>query len=391
MVDTSIIMQAARTPSVNLPDILQRSAESAAAIERAPIITEQLRTQAAQQQADIDFTNQQRQQQDAMRRGGIIYNYAKQLKSLPMAQRRTFLNTIPKDSLTELGIDPAQIHGFAIDDASIDTAIAQLEPIVMQTKAQTSARRSESLAGGRITVQELDDGTVRYLEYGREIPQGQIQERVNAANREYQSEQSSLYASRTGGALGAKLEGEPELERRKTTAKAGAKGSEDRAQAAIDAGLSASYQLPTLRRSIELLNEVETGGFDRAALRVKQAFGVEGGDEGELSANLGKAVLGQLRETFGAAFTEKEGERLERIEASFGRSPETNKRLLKNTIELAERKVEQAIKRAEERGDLETVDELKSNMSYMLSANTKQDKPAQAEQTNEFEGFEIIE
>lgn len=381
-------MQAARTPNVNLPNILQRAAESSAAIEQLPLLQRQQAAKTQGMEQDVAFAEQQRAQQEAMRKGGIIYNYAKQLKSLPQEQRRTFLNTIPKEVISDLGFDDQSFSKLPTDDASLDTVIAQMQPLVTQQSGGVGARRSESLAGGRITVQELDDGTVRYLEYGQEIPASKIQERVDAANKEYQAEQSSLYASRTGGSLGAKLESEPELERRKTSAKSEAKGAEERAQSVIDAGVSASYQLPTLKRTIELLDEVDTGGFDNVALRVKQAFGVEGADEGELSANLGKAVLSQLRETFGAAFTEKEGARLERIEASFGRSSETNKRLLRNVLELAERKVQSAISRAEARGDDETVAELKSNMAYMLG---QKDKPARAEQTNEFEGFEIIE
>lgn len=388
VVDTSIIMQAARTPSVNLPDILQRAAESSASIEQLPLLQRQQAAKTQGIEQDVAFTEQYRAQQNAIRKGGIIYNYAKQLKSLPQEQRRTFLNTVPRDVLSDLGFDDQSFSKLPTDDASLDTVIAQMQPLITQQRGAVGARRSESLAGGRITVQELDDGTVRYLEYGKEIPAAQVQDRVNAANQEYQYEQSNLYGARTSGSLGAKLESEPELERRKTSAKSEAKGEEERAQLVIDNGVSASYQLPTLKRSLDLLDEVGTGGYESVALRIKQLFGVEGADEGELSANLGKAVLSQLRDTFGAAFTENEGKRLERIEANFGRSAETNKRLLKNVLELAERKVETAIKRAEARGDTETVDELRSNMSYKLG---QQDTPAPAEQTNEFEGFEIIE
>ena len=163
------------------------------------------------------------------------------------------------------------------------------------------------------------------------------------------------------------MAGEPELARRKEEAKTGAKGQETRAQDVINAGVEASYQLPTLKRSIELLDSVKTGGFQAAALRAKQIFGIEAADEGELSSNLGKSVLSQLRDTFGAAFTEKEGERLARIEANFGKNPETNKRLLNNIIKLAERKVDNALTRAKERGDDETVAELESNLEFSLS------------------------
>lgn len=399
MVDTSIIMQAARTPNVNLPDILQRSAESAAAIENLPLLQRQQEAQAqvaeqsaAQQQSQMQRNEQLHNRQESIRKAGIIYNYGKQLKALPQAQRRTFLNTIDKETINDLGFDEDTFNKIQTDDGSIDTLLAQIEPIIQSGQDKVGARRSESLAGGRITAQELDDGTVRYLEYGQEIPQDQIQERVAAAQQEYIADQQELSRGRRGGALGAEEEFKPRIARAETSAKTEAKGTEQRAQLVIDNGVAASYQLPTLRRTLDLLEEVDTGGFDNAALKIKQLFGVEGADEGELSANLGKAVLSQLREIFGAAFTEKEGARLERIEASFGRNPETNKRLLNNVLELSERKVDSAISRAEARGDAETVEELKSNMQYRLGGDKKKtpDNSGGAS-ADEFEGFEIIE
>ena len=389
MVDTSIIMQAARTPNVDLPGILQRSAQSAAAIEQAPLITRQQRAETISAEQGQAADEQLRTQQDSIRKSGIIYNYAKQLRSLPMAQRRTFLNTIPKEAISDLGMDPATLQNMATDDASIDTAIAQLEPIIQQGSRQVGARRSESLAGGRITMQELDDGTVRYLELGEEIPQEQVRERVTAAQREFVEDQRQVSGARRGGALGAEVEFKPQIAGAVATAKSEAEGTESRAQGVIDTGVSASYQLPTMRRTLELLDEVSTGGFSNVALRVKQAFGVEGADEGELSGNLGKAVASQLKDTFGAAFTNEERKSFERIEAGFGKNADVNKRLLNNALKMAERKVEKAIKRAEARGDTETVQELRDNMSYLLSEEAAPAESGGAS-IDEFEGFEII-
>lgn len=244
MVDTSLIMRAAEIPeAANVPALLRQSAENIAAIEQAPLINrqQQARTQlaedslaASQEQAPLILRQQQartqqaenrvaqeqaaQKQADAARKALIMYNYATQLKSIPMAQRRTFLNTIPKETLEGLGISPEDLQGFAIDDASIDTTIAQLEPIVKQNRQPVSARRSESLAGGRITVQELDDGTVRYLEFGEEIPPSEVKARVEAAQKAYEDELRGVSGARRGGALDAELETKPEIERRKTKA-----------------------------------------------------------------------------------------------------------------------------------------------------------------------------
>ena len=85
-------------------------------------------------------------------------------------------------------------------------------------------------------------------------------------------------------------------------------------------------------------------------MRVKTFFGVESADEGELAQNLGKAVLSQLRKTFGAQFTQREGERLNEIEANFGKSPESNLRQLKNLLAFNEEFYRQGVVAA---GDLE--------------------------------------
>lgn len=151
-------------------------------------------------------------------------------------------------------------------------------------------------------------------------------------------------------------------------------GQAQRRQDIINTGLDSARALPTINRAIELLDTVDTGGFNAAALSAKQLFGVEGADEGELSANLGKAVLSQLRSTFGAAFTEKEGQRLERIEAGFGRNTATNRRLLGNLKQILEREIRSSRRFAEKNDDADALEELDQLQSFTL--NTPQ--PAQA-------------
>jgi hypothetical protein len=155
------------------------------------------------------------------------------------------------------------------------------------------------------------------------------------------------------------------------------KANIQRKQGFVDTGVEAADSTANIRRSIELLDLVETGGFDSVAFRARQLFGVEGADEGELSANLGKAVLAQLKPIFGAAFTAAEGERLERIEAGFGRSPETNKRLLSSALKIAERSSRRGLAAAEALGDEFAADEIRAALVYEPLG---QSAPAQAAQ-----------
>ena len=125
----------------------------------------------------------------------------------------------------------------------------------------------------------------------------------------------------------------------------------ERMQNTITVGVQAVEGIPILRRGLELLENLETGGIDAVALRAKQFFGIEGADEAELSANLGRAVLAKLRETFGAQFTEKEGARLEGLSAGFGKSTAGNKRLLRQSLVIIEGAAQRGLDAAIEEGD----------------------------------------
>lgn len=133
----------------------------------------------------------------------------------------------------------------------------------------------------------------------------------------------------------------------------------DRITGFASSGVEAADNLAGVKRTIELLDSVKTGGFDNAAFKAKSLFGIEAADEGELSFLMSKNVLSQLKTIFGAAFTAQEGERLEKIEASFGRNTETNKRLLDRVFKSTERAARRGIRAAEEIGDDFTANEIR--------------------------------
>lgn len=156
----------------------------------------------------------------------------------------------------------------------------------------------------------------------------------------------------------------------KEGAKITGKGQAARRQVTINQGVESSGGLANLRRAKVLLEGVKTGGINAASLRAKQLFGVEGADEGELSNRLGKAVLSQLKATFGAAFTAQEGASLERIEAGFKKSPEANKRLINQLIKMVENKAQQGINSAIKAQDFEAAQLIKENMAFTLDDET---------------------
>lgn len=143
------------------------------------------------------------------------------------------------------------------------------------------------------------------------------------------------------------------------------RGASERAQSIINTGVDAIAQIPTLTNAIGLLDEIKTGGLASASIRAKSLFGIESGDEGELSYLLSTNVLQQLRPIFGAAFTAAEGERLTSISASIGRSPETNRRLLGEALRIARTAAEKALDRADEAGDASTVREIQNALRQL--------------------------
>lgn len=158
------------------------------------------------------------------------------------------------------------------------------------------------------------------------------------------------------------------ITRKKEGEKVSGKGIAKRQQDYIDRGIEAADGYANLVRAKGLLDAVSTGGIDAVSVRARQIFGVEGADEAELSNRLSKAVLTQLKATFGAAFTADEGNKLERIEAGLGKSTEGNKRLINQTMKIVERSAKRGIRAAEKSGDPDAAQEIRDSLAFTLDA-----------------------
>lgn len=153
----------------------------------------------------------------------------------------------------------------------------------------------------------------------------------------------------------------------KAKAQADAEKMSARNAAYVETGVHAADSVAVLKRSIELLDSVETGGLDNAKLSLTNLLGITGADEAELSANTGKAILAQLRPTFGAQFTKAEGDRLKDIEAGFGKSSAANKRLLRQALQIAKRAAERGYDAAKALDDPVSASAIERSMNFSLS------------------------
>lgn len=146
-----------------------------------------------------------------------------------------------------------------------------------------------------------------------------------------------------------------------------ARGEETRIRATINDGITAAEGLGVIKRSLKLMKNIKTGGIEGAKIRFRKFLGVEGADEAELTANLLRTVLAQLRPTFGAAFTEAEGARLERIEAGIGSSTAGNIRLLKQLETMINREARRGLKAAKRIKDDFAIEEIDSLLKFKIS------------------------
>lgn len=142
------------------------------------------------------------------------------------------------------------------------------------------------------------------------------------------------------------------------------KGQRDTQREAVDYGLEVADSYNDTKRAIEILEsgDVETGGVAGIRLYAKQKFGIETADEAELMYRMNKAILKQLKPTFGSAFTAAEGEWLRAIEANQNKGEVGNIRVLKGLLRRQERAARRALSAAEELGDAWSASEIRAAM-----------------------------
>lgn len=288
----------------------------------------------------------------------------------------------------------------------LEMSLAAVNPEAYETYAKTKGGTSEAPAAFqalqlRADAAGLQEGTPEYEEFMRTGGNPARLGQASAVTRAYDNgtvlkvlpdgstevtlpDGSIATGQQRVDALRAAREEQVDFAGQKSSATAQATSEQGRLQKTIDEGLDAAQGAGVLRRAISLLDEVQTGGFNNAKIRAKQFFGVESADEGELAANLGKAVLSQLKATFGNAFTEKEGARLEGIEARLGANTETNKRLLQQTLSIVERAANRAIDAAYESGDERTARDIEDLLDFTLIDDGAEPEAPRAGQVGRF-------
>ncbi len=304
---------------------------------------EQQRQQGAMQQESFGMQKQKFDQDQALRSIELMGRVRQGLMNIPDPQQRMEVMARVTPELEQAGVEVPR--DLTVEDFT-DQGLSELGGLLAQQRQQVSAgtREFQYLTEG---MPEQDVARAKRMRLGLEAKEGSsAAERIAASD---ETTQRVAQSQRTIKEETKRGEGVVKTER-----------------ATIEEGLDAAKGIPLLKRSLALLDLVKTGGIQAASLRAQQFFGVEGANPGELSANLGTAVLQDLKATFGSAFTEKEGERLERIRANFGRSPAVNRRLINQALQIAENYANEAMDRAIDSGDDATVEQIQGLLDTEL-------------------------
>jgi len=299
---------------------------------------------------------------DASKRAEMS-RFAAQLQSVPYLQRDGYIQA-RAEKLKSEGRDPTETLKLSgIPEAQQDQALLGVQMMDLSTKErfaiqaqQARGRQATQKAFAPITIVN-EAGEKRLVSPTVDNLTGKAKLEPFAIPEGFRISKETDEEKRAANVL---------AEGAKAKQKVQAKGQAQRQQLSIDRGLEAADGFANVQRALDLLDQVETGGIDRVSLGAKRFFGVEGADEAELSNRMGKAVLSQLRATFGAAFTAKEGESLAIIEAGFGKSTEGNKRLLEQTKRLILRAAKRGIRAAREQGDTATMRDIQEALKFRL-------------------------
>lgn len=326
-------------------------------------------TQLDQQRAKQDISEVDYQK--GVRKLQIANRLAKQAIGLPPDAKAKLMQDY-SGALMSVGFTQEDLANTPLDDEGLQNLIAQTDSIIAPTQENTSNVQQAQYVEGLGYVQQLKNGQVTMAELSPEQ-----QEKVRRALDAQSGRLASAYGQKQRAGLLQQADLAPDIEREKTIAKETGAGNIKRAQDYVDRGVTAAEGIPNVRRALSLMDDIQTGGIDKVAIRARQLFGIEGADEGELSYNMGKAVLSQLKDTFGAAFTLKEGERLEKLEAGLGRSPETNRRILAQALQVMESKAKRGADAARELEDEFAAQDIEKYMSMELEPDKKYQPPQQ--------------
>ena len=286
--------------------------------------------------------------------------FASEILSTPFLQRRQKFLARATDLEAE-GRDASE----TIEAMGLSEERQNIEARILQSAALTQSQRQTAAGAGASKL-------------GQSVVTTDAEGNLSFATPVLTGSEVTTQTTPIGGQIVSRSAGETSAQRQrrdieteggKTTARA----VSARDQNFIDVGQRQADGTAIIRRGIQLLETIKTGTPEAVALAATNLLGITGADETELNANLGKAVLSQLRSTFGAQFTESEGKRLANLEAGFGKSTAGNRRLLEQTLKSMERDARRGVDAARRNEDQFSINEIEQALQFDLGSDTNDD------------------
>jgi hypothetical protein len=287
-------------------------------------------------------------------------------KDIVMGELNTFLSSLPKQT-----IDPKMITGQgqmftqSLGGDPMAQTVSGFIPEAESTEGQMGAAKTIAYNNGTMLVQPRIGASRLYAPDGTLVTDpAQRKATLDKALAEGIAYESDISQGRERGT-----------------------SQEKRIQLAIDDGIDAAQRIPKLREARNILETVGTGSMNAVALAFKQRLGIASADESQLIYELAKNVLSQLKPTFGAAFTAREGDLLRRIEANTNNSTEGNMRLLDELLEALELDVNRARLEARENRDTRSLNAIDGYLSQQFGSSITAEQsgtPRQVIKVNEY-------
>ena len=272
-----------------------------------------------------------------------------------MGELNTFLSSLPKQTIDpKMLTDQGQMVTQRLGGVPEAQNVAGFTPDAESTEGQMGAAKTIGYNNGVMLVQPRIGGSRLYDRDGSLV--------TDPATR--------LEVLDNARAQGIAYESDVSQGRERGISQ------ERRIQFAIDDGIDAAQRIPKLREARQILETVGTGGMNGVVLAFKQRLGIASADESQLIYELAKNVLSQLKPTFGAAFTAREGDLLRRIEANTDNSTEGNKRLLDELLSALELDVNRARLEARENKDTRSLNAIDGYLSQQFAAQGSGETPA---------------
>ena len=322
---------------------------------------------------------QEQEQANEIKAARLMHDTSVQLKALPIEQRAAVAQqAIPV--LAKLGVDVSKIDTSNLTDDVLDQSINALKPFTVNLDQGMASSRpvgNETIvdrngtAYAQTRVFDPRTNKVSLLETALG-PTSSIANRMGQTAEDHYTTALRLKQQQDAYAAQKALEvagGKSAIELNQATSMTPILGGQEAIKAAskdqvalegdiINQGISAAEELPRLEEALDVLQKVNTGGFNKWVKTIADRLGMDTADESLVQSAFSQNIVELLQASKGVQ-TKADQELIEKTGPNFDLGSKSNIELLKRVISrnkiLKKRALDTAKKREEYGTALETL------------------------------------